>query len=710
MRRISFYIALALFSALLASVTSAQTVLNPSYEQVQIGPPFYSSDPADIPGWTHTGAHGDNWIWAVGAGGVTVAGAGRQFVTLGGGIGGPGTAYWTTTVTGLNSGNYMLRFKIANEGYAASQTITATLSGGANGTGSFTTTCTGPGLWGCWQQESLLFTVTGGAATLTFTNNQQYDIGLDDIKIVRVPNTGGTWSRVTSPPRSLTGAGATLLLTDGTVLVHSEQGNLSDWYTLTPDIYGSYVTGTWAQTDSIPASFGYAPLYFASAVLPDGRVIIEGGEYNLNNTNLVDTNLGAIYDPSQLPGSRWNPVASPPTWSNIGDAPSVVLPDGTFMLANCCNSEEVEMTAPYLGGSSWVPTGTFKHDWNNEEGWTLLPGPADSEVLLTVDTSVIFNSTCGSTGSELYINGYWFCTANTPTKLWDNTYQVGTQFFGHEMGPAVLRPDATVFQAGANGHDLGAPGQSAVFDAMAFQWTAGPTFTCTGCPNELNIADGPAALLPNGNVLMMTSPQEGYHTPSVFFELQLGTDTLVKAQSPPNAGTDSSFYGHMLVLPTGQILFTDFSSDVEIYTPTDTRVGRIWRPSVTKVNGVNCGSIFLCTYVVHTQSVNRIDGILFNGMSQGSAYGDDYQSATNYPLVRLREVQLCPPSGCTTPSRVYYCRTHDHSSMGVATGTLPVSTEFDCKGVPSGDYQMSVIANGVEGAVGGSILGVRVVQ
>ena len=142
------------------------------------------------------------------------------------------------------------------------------------------------------------FTVTCGAATLTFTNNQQYDIGLDDIKIIRVPNTGGTWSRVTSPPRSLTGAGATLLLTDGTVLVHSEQGNLSDSYTLTPDIYGSYVTGTWAQTDSIPASFGYAPLYFASAVLPDGRVIIEGGEYNLNNTNLVDTNLGAIYDPS----------------------------------------------------------------------------------------------------------------------------------------------------------------------------------------------------------------------------------------------------------------------------------------------------------------------------------------------------------------------------------------------------------------------------
>ena len=39
----------------------------------------------------------------------------------------------------------------------------------------------------------------------------------------------------------------------------------------------------------------YSPLYHSSAVLPDGRVIIMGAEYNF--FNLVWTNLGAIYDP-----------------------------------------------------------------------------------------------------------------------------------------------------------------------------------------------------------------------------------------------------------------------------------------------------------------------------------------------------------------------------------------------------------------------------
>jgi len=38
------------------------------------------------------------------------------------------------------------------------------------------------------------------------------------------------------------------------------------------------VNGTWLQLASLPP--GYSPLYFASAVLPDGRLIVEGGEFN----------------------------------------------------------------------------------------------------------------------------------------------------------------------------------------------------------------------------------------------------------------------------------------------------------------------------------------------------------------------------------------------------------------------------------------------
>ena len=73
--------------------------------------------------------------------------------------------------------------------------------------------------------------------------------------------------------------GTMLLASDGTVLVHSEPpaGGTSAWYKLTPSSTGSYVDGTWSKIASMPT--GDDPLYFASAILPDGRMIVEGGEY-----------------------------------------------------------------------------------------------------------------------------------------------------------------------------------------------------------------------------------------------------------------------------------------------------------------------------------------------------------------------------------------------------------------------------------------------
>src|SRR5689334_13794464 len=91
--------------------------------------------------------------------------------------------------------------------------------------------------------------------------------------------------------------GTTLLLTDGTVMAQqltNDGFGTSSWWKLTPDISGSYVNGTWTQLASLPS--GYAPLWYASAVLPDGRVLVEGGEYN--GTSKVLTNQGAIYDPA----------------------------------------------------------------------------------------------------------------------------------------------------------------------------------------------------------------------------------------------------------------------------------------------------------------------------------------------------------------------------------------------------------------------------
>ncbi|MGH6878085.1 MAG: hypothetical protein ACREHV_12040, partial [Rhizomicrobium sp.] len=121
------------------------------------------------------------------------------------------------------------------------------------------------------------------------------------------------------------GAQLTFQLTDGTVLAQGY--NNSDFWVLTPDNTGSYVNGTWAQVGSLQS--GYSPSANASQVLADGRVLFEGGEYNFGSFAL--TNLGAVYDPIK---QTWTPVKPPKGWQNIGDSPSVVLPDGHFLLGD----------------------------------------------------------------------------------------------------------------------------------------------------------------------------------------------------------------------------------------------------------------------------------------------------------------------------------------------------------------------------------------
>ena len=92
----------------------------------------------------------------------------------------------------------------------------------------------------------------------------------------------GKWTALANQPSFNTDTA--LLLTDGRVMVH-EYGDprhngqgANNWWALTPDINGNYQNGTWSQLASMSSDYG--PLYFASAVLPDGRVLVEGGEYN----------------------------------------------------------------------------------------------------------------------------------------------------------------------------------------------------------------------------------------------------------------------------------------------------------------------------------------------------------------------------------------------------------------------------------------------
>lgn len=439
-----------------------------------------------------------------------------------------------------------------------------------------------------------------------------------------------------------------LLLTDGTVIMHEQCG--PRWWRLSPDAFGSYVNGTWRQIASLPS--GYAPLYFGSAVLPDGRVMVEGGEYNFCHP--VWTNQGAIYNPKT---NKWTKVAPPTGWTTIGDAQSVILADGTYMQANCCTTQSALLDATNL---TWTITGQGKKDVYDEEGWTLLP----NGTVLTVDAYVFAYQKNGKR-YEIYhpSTGKWTTPGLTPVQLWDS--YPDANHASYELGPGVLRPDGTVFYLGANGAP-GQAGHTATYDTNTKAWTAGPDI-----PDLMDAADGPAALLPGGSVLFQASPGI-YNTGSRFFTWD-GTkyhDVTAGNTDSPNI---SSYWGNMLLLPTGQVLYTDFG-DVWVFQNGGTPKAE-WLPQILSV-----------PTTLPRGHTYQISGLNFNGFSQGAAYGDDVQSATNYPLVQLTNRE----SG-----QVFYARTHDHSTMAIAY-TTPASTNFDVTGkIQTGLSDLRVVVNGI---------------
>ncbi len=452
-------------------------------------------------------------------------------------------------------------------------------------------------------------------------------------------------ARLASQPP--TGMQMAFLMTDGTVLAQSYAGNT--WYKYTPDANGGYSDGTWKQVGSLQT--GYAPSAFASAVLADGRLVISGGEYNTpGQYDLQLTNLGAVYDPVT---SAWTALGHPKGWGFIGDSPSSVLPDGRFVVGQKLTHQDAALDPTTL---KWTKLGnTGKSDFNSEEGWTLLP----DGTILTADVK-------NAPNSERYnpSTGQWKSAGSTIVDLHSpSPYHECLQYGPKpkdcylppgEIGPALLRPDGTVFATGSGSGTTGyGPGHTAVFhpSGSGGSWTQGPDF-----PGNDNAGDSFAALLPSGNVLVFGVSGELYE-----FN---GTTMTQKG----------SAFGAPLLLPTGQVMILGYSS-VGLYTPSGSPQSS-WLPKVTNVPKT----------LARGQSYT-ISGKQFNGLSQAMAFGDEFQNATNYPLVRITN---------KATGHVFYARTHDHSSMGVATGSLIVTTHFDVPAtMETGASTLQVVANGL---------------
>ncbi|HTQ08486.1 MAG TPA: hypothetical protein VMI31_00295 [Fimbriimonadaceae bacterium] len=421
-------------------------------------------------------------------------------------------------------------------------------------------------------------------------------------------------------------------------------------------------------TNEVVACWG--PLYYGSAVLADGRVVIVGGEYSFsgNSHDICWSNQGAIYDPV---ANTWSPLPAPAGWTQIGDAESCVLPDGRWALADPFNTNMAILNPATL---TWSSTGAGKADGFDEEGWTLLPEGS----VLTVDSS---NGTHG----EKYLPsvGSWISAADAPQGLFDLSIQ--------ETGPMVLMPNGKVFAAGGLSHTaVYTPG---LIPVDTGSWVSGPEFpttTINGSTYQLVMTDAPGCLLPNGNVLLCTSPNFDTSPAGLSF-FEFDGANLNSEPATPDSATRWSFNGVFLMLPNGQAMFTDQTGDIELYTMTSGSALDAWRPTITS-----------CPTTLAPGMSFILQGTQLNGLSQCSAYGDDVQNATNYPIVRIRN---------TATGHIRYARTHDHSTMAVATGSANVWTHVDLPaGLETGPATLTLIANGITSSTRAVTVASKIVQ
>lgn len=472
----------------------------------------------------------------------------------------------------------------------------------------------------------------------------------------------GSWQPLPHQPKF--NADTMLLLTDGSVFCHEYLS--SNWHRLAPDSSGKYDSTDWVPIAPLPnnpiippASGGptNTPLYFASALLDDGSVFVAGGEYNADHAD-ADILAAQVYDPK---ADAWHIVDPPPDWTAIGDAPSCVLRDGRLLLGSI---RTTSTTVFDRATGSWS-VGPSKDEVSSEETWTLLP---DGCVLTVECTRHPLTEKCLPDLSS------WVSAGATPADL--------VEAASIEIGPAILLPDGRVFAIGATGATClylppGAPN-------LPGTWLGGPRLPIQD-GQQLIAKDAAACLLPNGRVLLTASPAAGcdsslggYCPPTYFFEFDPGAPAALFPAPRPANSDGPAYTGRMLLLPTGQVLYANNSNHVEVYTP-DGAPADSWRPRVTS-----------CPSHVKAGGGFTLFGQQLNGLSQAVSYGDDAQMATNYPLVRIIN---------TASRHVAYCRTSNHSTMGVATGDAVHSTDVAVPiGTETGPSELIVVANGIDSA------------
>lgn len=456
----------------------------------------------------------------------------------------------------------------------------------------------------------------------------------------------GTWTPLTNYAPDANG-GVMLLLPSGKVMAKTYSGGSDSygnmWNILTPDTTGSYINGTWTQSSSMIDT----RLYFSTQVLQDGRVYVGGGEYGTGGSS------SEMYDPQN---DAW--TALPAQGNYIGDANSEILPDGRILQALLYGS--FNKTAIYdPKTNAWVTAQQACHGGHDETTWLKLP-----------DGSILFVD-IGTKNSERFIpaTNQWIADANVPDSLYDSN--------DFETGPSFLLPDGRAFFIGGLGHTaFYTPSGS----TSAGTWAAGPDV-----PGGYVCSDASGAMMSDGKILFTASPVPksfpDFPSPTAYFEFDYTNNSYLQLQVPDGSGLDTAhipcFVTNMLDLPDGTVLYCNQGEgQYYVYTPAGAQLAA-GMPTVGNITQITCDTF-------------RVTGTLFNGISEGASYGDDWQMSTNRPIVRL-----------AAGPYVYYCRTFGWNRTDVQTSNLADTTYFIIpNGLQPGMYDFYVSANGISSSPG----------
>lgn len=446
-----------------------------------------------------------------------------------------------------------------------------------------------------------------------------------------------TWTPLVNPAPP-GGTGTMELLSDGTVIM--QQGGVSkNWIKLTPDANGSYVNGTWSTI----APMGLERLYTATKTLQDGRIFVLGGEYTGPNGTQNFANSGEIYDPV---ANTWTPIPNFPR-SAFGDDPSAMLPDGR-VLCGYISGPQTFIYSPFTNSWSQGPT-KLNNDRSDEETWVKLP---DDSIL---SYNVFSPQTAQRFDPAL---NQWIDSGTVPVQLETTA--------GKELGPAHLLPDGRVVFIGGTNHN-------AIYTPSAIPGGTGSWAALPDTPGGIGANDAPGCMMPNGHILYVAGDiSTNFRPPSEMFEFDPIANTITKVTPAIINLNVSAYVTRMLMLPSGQVLFTNGGNQLFVYD-CDGGPQPSWAPTISTITS-NGNNNFTLT------------GTQLNGISEGASYGDDAEMSTNYPIIRLKDA-----NGLVT-----YARTFNWSSTGVATGSKIVSTQFNlANGMPTGPFSIAVVANGI---------------